>query len=40
MTEAVLAIFTLETHCPRLMRGMNWIVVPVQFADPQLTFGL
>ncbi len=40
MTEAVLAIFTLETHCPRLMRGLNWIVVPVQFADPQLTFGL
>jgi hypothetical protein len=40
MTEAVLAIFTLETHCPRLMRSLNWIPVPVIMPDPQLNFPL
>jgi hypothetical protein len=40
MTEAVLSIFLLETHCPRLCNGMNWIVTPIHFPSPQLTFPL
>jgi hypothetical protein len=40
MTEAVLSIFLLETHCPRLCNGMNWIVAPIHFPNPQLTFPL
>jgi hypothetical protein len=38
MTEACLAIFMLETNCPNLSRGMNWIVVPVISPDPQMAF--
>jgi hypothetical protein len=40
MTEACLAIFTLETHRPNLCNGMNWIVVPMHGPEPQLYFPL
>jgi len=36
MTEALLALFVLDARVPKLTRGMNFIVVPIQMPDPQL----
>jgi hypothetical protein len=40
VTEALLALFLLETHNPRLVRGFNFIPVPHHSPDPQFFFTL
>lgn len=40
MTEATLALFTIERECPKMCAGKNFIVVPVAFRDPQEYFRL
>jgi hypothetical protein len=40
LTEALLTLFLLETHNPRLVRGFNFIPVPQVGPEPQLTFAL
>ncbi len=40
MSEAVLVLFVIETHNPRLVHGFNFIPVPHVGPEPQLTFAL
>jgi hypothetical protein len=40
LTEAVLAVFILETEVPKLTRGLNLVPTPVSVPNPQQHFPL